>query len=614
MQLQVFISYRHNDTEFPLKLLNYLREAGHKTWIDAENIRAGWSWDREITEAIRSSDAVLGILTPESIKSDNVLDEWACALANDIPLILLLARPVAEREIPHRYIRLQYIDFTQNPEWAYTRLGDSLKSIAETARSNRVYEKVTQPPDEQKAVSRWNLKKIRTIPYHLSAVQNFFIDSKGWLWISDSQQIRRFNTLDQTIRDTNWILPKQNWKIFFTSTSLGAIFGTDWDGGLYVFDEQSKGSGRALHTARYDDVPIHLVTVNDNLAPPTIAAASWNGEIHYWEETGKAIFPKGSVKLAHLPTQILLLASRHLATCDETGQLRIYDPLGNQLYSWSASGSSNQIDHMWADVQPAETLSGRIFALLNRKTLVKIDIPSMQAETIEFACPVVSLSHQQYDEAESWTCAGLEGGTVEWVSLSQFRIVDAKRVELGFEIQRLSAVYDPQNPNCTLAVGLSKDGQFFSLQETDCHLFSTESIHRLVLDETGRFVYWLLPGKIEIYRNPVIEPYPCKVSLTRIEGTLQVGAYCELSMTLTNDGKIPISKIYALLIGEGKIEESASELELHLAPGESVQLNFSVRALVQGTSVPLELHVEMDDEAGPPSTEQNIRCSVKSEK
>ena len=75
---------------YPGRQKRFYRDTGHKTWIDAENIRAGWSWDREITEAIRSSDAVLGILTPDSIKSENVLDEWAYALANDIPLILLL--------------------------------------------------------------------------------------------------------------------------------------------------------------------------------------------------------------------------------------------------------------------------------------------------------------------------------------------------------------------------------------------------------------------------------------------------------------------------------------------------------------------------------------------
>lgn len=626
MQLQVFISYRHSDTEFPLDLLAYLRKTGHKTWIDAENIRAGLDWDEEITQAIRSSDAVLGILTPESIKSKNVLDEWAYALANDIPLILLRAKAVPEKDIPHRYIRIQYIDFTQDPNWAYSRLDERLKSIGEAARNNSVYEKVALPETqgEQEAVKRWHLKKIRTIPYNLTHVESFFIDSLGWLWIADDQQVKRYNLLDRTLKDTNWILPRVQWKTFFSTAEAGsspgggAIFATDWEGGLQVFDDRSRGAGRWLRQAQFDDVPVFLLAVGSGAqldgASAAIAAASWNGEVNFWDVNGKAIFPQSAIKLSHLPTRLLPLDAHHLLVVDETGAILIFDPGGRQVWSGSLSQFPGKVGQIWADIQSTTPLTGRFFVLVAQNTLVRVDLATSRMDSLVFSQPVVAASQVKCADGEAWTCVGLAGGRIEWVSWSQFRTVDADRVELGFEIQDLHAVFDPQNPNSLLAVGLTHEGQFFTLQDSEFHLFSTAAIQKLILDESGRFIYWLLPGKIEIYRNPVIEPYPCRVSLVQIEGQLQVGAYCELKIHLANSGKIPISRIFATLLGEGKIEPGSCEVENHINPGQTIQLVFSARSLVQGTSVPLELQLEMDDEAGPPSTEQKIPCSVKAEK
>ncbi|HEX2623093.1 MAG TPA: toll/interleukin-1 receptor domain-containing protein, partial [Phototrophicaceae bacterium] len=82
MTLQAFISYKSEYRDFAERLRDSLLAWGHHAWLDVKDIHAGEDWDTAIHQGMKTSQIVIGVLTPESLRSDNVLDEWGWALSN----------------------------------------------------------------------------------------------------------------------------------------------------------------------------------------------------------------------------------------------------------------------------------------------------------------------------------------------------------------------------------------------------------------------------------------------------------------------------------------------------------------------------------------------------
>lgn len=88
----IFISYSPKDNRAMLALREQLARIGYRAWIDPEP-RPGGDWRFAIDEAIRASDAVMVIVTPNSSDSVYVTYEWATALAWGITVIPVLFAP-----------------------------------------------------------------------------------------------------------------------------------------------------------------------------------------------------------------------------------------------------------------------------------------------------------------------------------------------------------------------------------------------------------------------------------------------------------------------------------------------------------------------------------------
>lgn len=111
---QVFISYKREDEPFARKLCEHIREWGYQPWLDVDEIQPGDDWARMINTGLKASEIVLGIMTPESVHSQNVLNEWSFAAATQKRFFLLLLREVSAEDIPHEHIRRQWIDCRNN--------------------------------------------------------------------------------------------------------------------------------------------------------------------------------------------------------------------------------------------------------------------------------------------------------------------------------------------------------------------------------------------------------------------------------------------------------------------------------------------------------------------
>jgi formylglycine-generating enzyme required for sulfatase activity len=108
----IFISYSRKDEVFARRLAASLEQMGGEVWIDVDDIHAGLKWSDAIQEGLDAADVMLVLLSPDSMASNNVEDEWQYFLDNRKPVIPILLR---EAKIHFQLNRIQWVDFLHQP-------------------------------------------------------------------------------------------------------------------------------------------------------------------------------------------------------------------------------------------------------------------------------------------------------------------------------------------------------------------------------------------------------------------------------------------------------------------------------------------------------------------
>ncbi|MFQ3534505.1 MAG: toll/interleukin-1 receptor domain-containing protein [Aggregatilineales bacterium] len=117
--MQIFISYARADSAFAWRLVEDLSEYDLALWLDVRNIPKGANWDNEVQKGLDASDLMLVLLSPDSVNSQNVADEWSYFIEKNKPVLPLLIAPT---EVPFRLSRRQRIDFTGDYEVGFREL------------------------------------------------------------------------------------------------------------------------------------------------------------------------------------------------------------------------------------------------------------------------------------------------------------------------------------------------------------------------------------------------------------------------------------------------------------------------------------------------------------
>jgi hypothetical protein len=105
---RVFISYSRKDEPFVRRIATDLDGYGVSVWLDVDEIPAGMKWSAAIQEGLITCDAMIIVISPDSMASRNVEDEWQYYLDRAKPLIPVRRAPA---DIHFQLNRLQYIDF-----------------------------------------------------------------------------------------------------------------------------------------------------------------------------------------------------------------------------------------------------------------------------------------------------------------------------------------------------------------------------------------------------------------------------------------------------------------------------------------------------------------------
>jgi len=123
---QVFISYSRADLAFVDQLANDIRDAGFDVWYDVSELEGGDRWSTEIEKAIRGSQHVIVVLSPDSVNSEWVEREYLLAGKLKKIVVPLYYRPC---ELPMGFLNLQYIDVQgANYKHHFNQILNALKS------------------------------------------------------------------------------------------------------------------------------------------------------------------------------------------------------------------------------------------------------------------------------------------------------------------------------------------------------------------------------------------------------------------------------------------------------------------------------------------------------
>ena len=100
---KIFMSYARVDAAFTTRLANNLLKQKIDVWLDVFRLEPGKSWARQVGKALDSCHAMLLVLSPTSVSSENVDDEWNYYLDQKKPIIAVLHQPC---KLPYRLSKL----------------------------------------------------------------------------------------------------------------------------------------------------------------------------------------------------------------------------------------------------------------------------------------------------------------------------------------------------------------------------------------------------------------------------------------------------------------------------------------------------------------------------
>jgi hypothetical protein len=126
--MKVFISYSGPDEKWADLLRTALSKYDVEAWDPASQIAPGENWGLKYGKALENADAVVVLLSPDSVKSDWVRHEIQYALSSPQfrdRLIPVVVRPT--EEIPWILRKLKVIRATKEPDETARRIANALR-------------------------------------------------------------------------------------------------------------------------------------------------------------------------------------------------------------------------------------------------------------------------------------------------------------------------------------------------------------------------------------------------------------------------------------------------------------------------------------------------------
>ena len=131
--MKVFISYAQSDERLAEKIAESLKQAGITIRDYRREILPGELWSEKASQALRDSDAMVVLLTPEAARSKQVRSEINYALSQDafknrlIPVVVGSPDRIPTKEVPWILWELQVVNLPER--------GNQKEGIRQIART-----------------------------------------------------------------------------------------------------------------------------------------------------------------------------------------------------------------------------------------------------------------------------------------------------------------------------------------------------------------------------------------------------------------------------------------------------------------------------------------------
>ena len=105
----VFISYSRKDHEFVQRLHQALEAQGRQAYMDVEDIPAASRWRQEVAEAIEGANALVFVVSPDSVTSKACRQELDHAVSHHKRIIPVVCRDTEAKTAPTPLGELSWI-------------------------------------------------------------------------------------------------------------------------------------------------------------------------------------------------------------------------------------------------------------------------------------------------------------------------------------------------------------------------------------------------------------------------------------------------------------------------------------------------------------------------
>lgn len=331
------------------------------------------------------------------------------------------------------------------------------------------------------------MELVQTFRLNMREVLACFVDGRQRLWAANREQVKMFAMSSPQAAGLR-PLPEFSWKCFLPGLWQENFVCSTWEGSIYMLDLSNPG--KFLYQAKYDDLPAHRLAVG---ARHELLCASWDGRITGWEGEGKGRY---LATIPHLPLWLSSQPDGTVAVVDQNNCLTLLDAQGRKLWEWTPDAPLREVWFYEAE--------GLFLAWVGDNLLLSVK-GGRQQSRIELSGEVAMLSHRCGDSpVDRWTAIAMREGAIDWLCWSPFRLLKDNRVALDFAVRQIEAVYDPRRQISMLAIGLTGDGELFSVVDKEVQVYSDIAVEKMIADPSGKFCFCLCEERAEVYRNPLV--------------------------------------------------------------------------------------------------------------
>lgn len=117
ISVDVFLSYSRRDLAFVRRLSEALKACGLDVWVDLDDIIPSSRWMDEIHANIADADAVVFVITPDSVISEVCRIELDYAIGLPKRVVPVVARETARDRVPTDLTELQWLSITEEADF-----------------------------------------------------------------------------------------------------------------------------------------------------------------------------------------------------------------------------------------------------------------------------------------------------------------------------------------------------------------------------------------------------------------------------------------------------------------------------------------------------------------